>query len=91
MACTHELYQADRFGNVVNHSNASSFRKVEEATSFKKRSRMYHHKTLITVHRIARIFRGLKFSRIGRFWIFAVSIFAVASAPRLRPLFASTV
>ena len=37
-------------------------------------------------YRIARNFHGLKFSRIGRFWIFAV-----VSAPRPCPFFASTV
>ena len=34
-------------------------------------------------------FRGLKFSRIGRFWIFAVNIFAVVSTPWTHPLLAS--
>ena len=38
---------------------------------------------------IARNFRGLKFSWMGRFWIFADNIFTVASAPRPRPLFAT--
>ena len=42
-------------------------------------------------YRIAGNFRGLNFSRIGRFWIVAVNIFTVAFAPRPRPLLVSAV
>ena len=48
------------------------------------------HVVVYTVY-IARNFHRLNFLQIGRFWIFADNIFAVASAPRPCPLFASTV